>query len=242
MNLGNSYEDENLAESYSAMEFKNTYYVAYRDLPEIIKKYITGKKAIDFGCGGGRSTRFLRNLGFDTLGLDNSENMLRTARKIDPSGKYKLIRNNNFSELNKNYDLILAVFTFDNIANESKLLIFEELEKVLNKNGKIIILVSTPDIYYNEWLSFTTKVFTHNIKAKCGDIVNTIIIDIDDRSPINDILCPDDHYQLIFKKSGLKTVDIFKPLGKKSEPFNWITEDKIAPWCIYVIEPIKKNE
>lgn len=235
MNLNNSYEDKNLAESYSTMEFKNTYYVAYRDLPKIIKKYVSGKNAIDFGCGGGRSTRFLKKLGFSTLGLDNSDSMIKTVMRLDPSGQYTLIKNDDFSVINDKHDLILAIFTFDNIANGSKIKIFKGLKKLLNRGGKIIILVSTPEIYTNEWLSFTTKVFTHNKTAKCGDIVNTIIIDIKDRSPIDDILCPDDHYQFIFNESGLKVIDIHKPLGKNSEPFDWISEDKTPPWCIYVL-------
>jgi len=56
----NSWDNQTRAESYSKLEFPNTYYLAYRDLPEIIGKQATLKRAIDFGCGTGRSTRFLK--------------------------------------------------------------------------------------------------------------------------------------------------------------------------------------
>lgn len=58
----NSWGNELRAGSYSKLEFPNTYYLAYRDIPEIISRHITGKLAVDFGCGTGRSTRFLKQL------------------------------------------------------------------------------------------------------------------------------------------------------------------------------------
>jgi hypothetical protein len=45
----NTYKNQARADSYSKLEFPNTYYLAYRDLPKIISSHITGTKAIDFG-------------------------------------------------------------------------------------------------------------------------------------------------------------------------------------------------
>ena len=65
----NSYEDVKRTEAYSKLEYSSTYYLAYRDLPEIIFEHVKERKAIDFGCGTGRSTRFLQKIGFDTFEL-----------------------------------------------------------------------------------------------------------------------------------------------------------------------------
>ena len=65
MGLFNSYEDAKRAETYAKLEFPGTYYLAYRDLPGIIFDHVKGRKALDFGCGTGRSTRFLQKIGFD---------------------------------------------------------------------------------------------------------------------------------------------------------------------------------
>jgi len=59
MEFQNVYEDEQRAASYARLEYPGTYYLAYRDLPKIISTHVKGRKAIDFGCGAGRSTRFL---------------------------------------------------------------------------------------------------------------------------------------------------------------------------------------
>jgi trans-aconitate methyltransferase len=49
---------------------------------------VTGGKALDFACGCGRSTRFLKTLGFGTTGVDMSAAMLANARRRDPGGNY----------------------------------------------------------------------------------------------------------------------------------------------------------
>jgi hypothetical protein len=61
----NVYDDAKRAEAYAKLEFPSTYYLAFRDLPAIIAEHVTGHTALDFGCGAGRSRRFLKNLGFN---------------------------------------------------------------------------------------------------------------------------------------------------------------------------------
>ena len=36
---------------------------AFRDLPRLFREHVSGQRAVDFGCGTGRSTRFLRGSG-----------------------------------------------------------------------------------------------------------------------------------------------------------------------------------
>jgi SAM-dependent methyltransferase len=117
----NVYEDSARAEAYSKLEFANTYYLAYRDLPEIAVKYAPGRTALDFGCGTGRSSRFLERLGFEATGVDISEEMLRNARETDPSGDYRHVADGDLGPLAPGYDLALSAFTFDNIPAEERL-------------------------------------------------------------------------------------------------------------------------
>jgi predicted TPR repeat methyltransferase len=96
MTFTNSWDNDVRASSYAQLEFPNTYFLAYRDLPEIISKHIMGKQALDFGCGAGRSTRFLKNLGFETIGIDISGDMLKKARAFDPAGTYTQVKNGDY--------------------------------------------------------------------------------------------------------------------------------------------------
>ncbi len=237
MEFANVYEDSKRAEAYAKLEFPGTYYLAYRDLPEIIFKYVKGRKAIDFGCGTGRSTRFLQKLGFDVVGVDIAEDMIKQAGQIDPRGDYHLIKDGDFTQMKQgDYDLILSAFTFDNIPTEQrKVKLFVELGRLLRSEGIIVNLVSSPEIYVNEWESFSTKDFPENRNAKCGDKVKIIVTAIDDKRPVEDIIWPDEDYQEIYKKAGLEVVETRKPLATKDEQFQWVNETRIAPWVIYVL-------
>lgn len=238
MDFVNCYEDTIRANAYATLEFKNTYYLAYRDLPAILQKHVQGRRAVDFGCGTGRSTRFLRQLGFAVTGVDIAEDMIRRARQMDPSGDYRLVPGDDLSSLQRGgCDLVLSVFTFDNIpGSENKVRIFRSLRELLAKCGKIVHVVSTPEIYTHEWTSFSTKDFPENRVCRSGDTVRIIVTDHGDPRPVEDILCTDESYREVFSASGLTTVQMYKPLATGNEPYNWVNETSIAPWAIYVLE------
>lgn len=239
MNFVNCYEDPARADAYSTLEFRNTYYLAYRDLPVILQEHICGTKALDFGCGTGRSTRFLKELGFEVTGVDISEQMIGKARERDPSGDYRLVPGDDLSCLTpRSCDLVLSVFTFDNIAGwEAKMRIFRHLKALLKPGtGRIVHLVSRPEIYWHEWASFSTCAFPENRSAKSGETVRIIVADHADQRPVNDILFTDVSYREIFQEVGLTVVQKYEPLATGSEPYRWKSEIEVAPWAIYVLE------
>jgi len=242
MGFSNVYEDAKRAEAYSKLEFPGTYYLAYRDLPEIIFEHVKGRKAIDFGCGTGRSTRFLKKLGFTVVGVDIAEDMIKKARELDPEGDYRLIEDGDFSQFTNNiFDLVLSVFTFDNIPTpEKKVRNFRELGFLLKNEGGIVNVVSSPEIYTHEWASFSTKDFPENKHAKSGDKVRIIQTGTEDKRPVEDVIWTDKYYQETYRKAGLELIKTYKPLAKESEPYKWVNETRIAPWVIYVLKKKKK--
>lgn len=233
----NCYEDARRAQAYARLEFPGTYHLAYRDLPDILSEHTIGKKALDFGCGTGRSTRFLQRLGFDTVGVDIARGMLEKARETDPGGSYFLIEDGRLKQFENNaYDLVLSAFTFDNIPSmEKKVGILSEMKSLLKSVGIIVNLVSAPEIYVNEWASFSTRDFPENKKAKSGDKVQIVITDIEDKRPVEDFICSDHDYKEIFRKAGLQLVKIHKPLAQKNDPYKWVSETSISPWSIFVL-------
>jgi SAM-dependent methyltransferase len=233
----NIYDDGMRASAYAALEFPGTYYLAYRDLPAIIGEHVRGPKAVDFGCGTGRSTRFLRTLGFDAVGVDIAEPMLALARERDPGGEYLLVPDGDLSALPAGtYDLILSVFTFDNVPTmEKKVALFRSLKHLLKSQGRIVSLVSTPEIYVNEWASFSTKDFPGNRTARSGEEVFTVMLDVEDRRPVADILCTDEDYQEVYSRAELVQLETHRPLAKPTDALPWVSETTIAPWVVYVL-------
>ncbi|TFH00446.1 MAG: class I SAM-dependent methyltransferase [Candidatus Thorarchaeota archaeon] len=241
MEFYNVYEDAKRADAYSRLEFPGTYYLAFRDLPKIISTHATGEKALDFGCGSGRSSRFLQQLGFSTIGIDISAEMVQRARSFDPDGDYRVIQESDFSEQeNYSFNLILSAFPFDNIPSmEKKVMNLRGLKNLLRDDDGILInLVSSPEIYWYEWTSFSTKDFPENKNAKSGDIVQIIQMDIEDKRPVEDIIWTHESYLETYQKAGLEIINTYRPLAKESEPYDWINEARIAPWTIYVLKKI----
>ena len=232
----NCYEDVDRANAYATLEFANTYFLAYRDLPAIFAQHVRGTRALDFGCGTGRSTRFLRTLGFQVTGVDISDDMLRIARTVDPAGDYRLVPGDDLKPFaTASFDLVLAAFTFDNIAGPAKVAIFRSLARLLAPQGVIVAVVSSPLIYTHEWASFSTRDFPENAAAISGDIVRIVVTDHQDRRPVEDILWTDASYREVYREAGLEVVQQLEPLVKGNEPYRWVNETTIAPWVIYVL-------
>jgi SAM-dependent methyltransferase len=234
--FGNVYEDEERARAYATLQFPGTYYLAFRDLPALIRRYNHGSRALDFGCGTGRSTRFLRNLGLNVVGADISQAMLDRARALDPSGDYHLVRDNIAGEfVPGSFDVILAAFTFDNMPTESKADALSALRNLLASDGCLFLVVSAPAIYVNEWSSFSTRNFPENCHARDGDLVRIIMLDVPDHRPVEDILCTDAHYRSLFESAELKVLDVQSPLATGKETTRWVSETTTAAWTIYVL-------
>jgi len=236
--FSNVYEDNERADSYAKLEFPNTYYLAYRDIPELLRKYKNSGRVLDFGCGTGRSSRFIRKLGFDVVGVDISKDMVQKAPKLDPSGDYRCIKNGDFEEFEVgSFDIVLSIFTFDNIPGiENRLNLLNGLSDLLNEGGILVLLDSTPEIYYHEWASFSTKDFSENRNAKSGGRVKIIMTDVNDSRPVDDIMWFEEDYLNLFTRVGLKVLEIHKPLGRKDESIAWVNETVIPPWVIYVLK------
>lgn len=237
--IRNAYDDIDRAEAYARLGFEGTYYIAFRDLPALFARHVTGRRALDFGCGAGRSTRFLRGLAFDVIGVDVSADMVRQARAADPGGEYHVIRDGELDDLpSQSFDLVLAAYPFDNIPGDMhRVRLLVTLRDRLRPDGRFVLLASAPEIYTHEWATFTTVVFPENASARSGDVVRIVIKEGGDDRPIEDLLTLDEDYRDSFRRAGLRLLETHRPLGHEDEPFEWINETRVSPWVIYVLAP-----
>lgn len=241
MPVRNCYEDVVRAAAYARLAFSGTYSLAYRDLPGLILDHVHGTRALDFGCGTGRSTRFLERLGLQVVGVDASDEMLRNARALDPGGDYRTIDARGPGGLPQGaWDLVLSAFTFDNVAAEDKPALLSGIAGLLAPEGAFINLVSSPEIYLHEWASFSTRDYPENRRAKSGDRVRIAITDIADSRPVEDVVCSDEDYHSLYAQAGLEMIAAHRPLGRPDEPHPWVTETRIAPWVLYVAKAARQ--
>jgi SAM-dependent methyltransferase len=232
----NVYDDRDRARAYAELEFPGTYYLAFRDIPRLLAKHVTGTRALDFGCGAGRSSRFLRDQGFDVVGVDISEAMLAEAAARDPQGTYLRLTGDDFGPLgSRQFDLIFAAFSFDNIpGRERRTRLVREMAARLSTAGRLVMVVSSAEIYVNEWLSFSTRDFPENRNAKSGELVRIVMLDVPDRRPVEDAFWTDADYRTTFGGAGLEVMEVHHPMGNDADPFQWVSEREVSPWTIYV--------
>lgn len=237
--IRNAYDDPRRAEAYARLEFHGTYYLAFRDLPALFAEHVTGPNALDFGCGAGRSTRFLRHHGFDVVGVDVAPDMIARARELDPAGGYRLIRDGDLDALPAaHYDLVLAAFPFDNIPGGAhRLRLLSQIRERLAPRGRFFLIASPPELYTHEWVTFTTAAFPGNAGAGSGDVVRIVIKVGGDHRPIEDLLWLDSDYRESFQQAGLEWLATHRPLGQRDDPYEWDTEARVSPWAIYVTAP-----
>lgn len=232
------YDDSGFATSYALLGIQGTYYLAYRDLPEIFKRYTSGNRALDFGCGAGRSTKVLCELGYRTDGVDISLPMIERARTNEPRANYHHVVNGEVGPFEpESFDLILSLVTFDNVPlTPTRDEIVRRLGRLLKTNGVFVMVAATPELYTNEWISVSPKGFSENWSATSGCIVRTRLPETGDDRAWEDIFCTDEDYRKSFASAELSILECRRPLASGDEPFEWISECRVAPFVIYVLK------
>lgn len=237
MDFRNDYEDPRRAAAYDELGLGGTYDLAFRELPGLLEAHVPGRRALDFGCGTGRSGRFLKALGYEVIGVDISADMVAIARERDPAGDWRVIADGDFSSVPPaSRDLVLSAFTFDNVpGRERKERLFAGLRGLLAPGGRLVNIVSTPEIYLNEWATFSTAAFPENRTARAGDVVRIVTTEYSDARPVDDVLWPDADYRAVYAAAGLEVLRVERPLARGDEGTAWKSELTIAPWAIYVL-------
>ena len=71
--MSKTHDYEKHAGEYAELGMEGTQYLAFRDISMLIREYAGSiSSALDYGCGAGRSTRFLKRLGFNVVSVDIS--------------------------------------------------------------------------------------------------------------------------------------------------------------------------
>lgn len=229
---------------YSQLKIEDSYFLAFRAAAELLRKHGSlGTKLLDFGCGTGRSTRFLKTIGFEPTGVDISQDMLKEARQMGQEDYYwlnpkKVSFSEQFSE--QSFDAIFQSFVLLEYSSLSQMVdTFEEFNRVLCDDGIAVIVTGSEDYYRHDWLSFKigesdeeTPDETRSITS--GDKVRVSIKGTD--IVLFDYVWTNSDYRWVFQKSRFDVIDMVSPLARGDEPFEWVNEREFPCWTIYVLK------
>lgn len=232
------------AAQYSKIDLggRGTLYLSFRDIPGLIQKYMAPEKSwqnchcIDYGCGAGRSTRFLKSIGFQHVdGYDVSQTMLHDAKKLDPAGHYNLIQSAKIPASNNTYDLALASFVFVEMGDKQAIEnIFKEIHRVLKPQGLFMIVTTSLELYNpnHKWLSY--RVLTDKPELESGHIVPIKMTDIN--LDLYDYLWDAQDYKKWARDSHFTIVGEDHPKGKSTDNIDWASEVKVSPYTLYILK------
>jgi ubiquinone/menaquinone biosynthesis C-methylase UbiE len=220
------------ADLYSNFKFIGAPCLAYRDMPDILNKYVSGKKVLDYGCGTAESTLFLKSLGYDVVAVDINERMLSIAQERDPNGKYTKINSGAVPFHENSFDLVLCSFVLLEIGTKDEMLnTVQEIHRVLKKGGKFISISASDHTYHHEWLTLNTD-FPENKNITSGSKVKIEFLDIN--LTIDDYFWTEKDYREVFQKAGLVVTDVHNPLGTEDDGYKWKDETTISPISIII--------
>lgn len=225
---------KNYAKYYNRLEIKGTQFLAFRDLGKYINKFkLHNKSFLDFGCGTGKSTRFLKQFSNNIKGVDINQEMILLAKQRDCSIDYLYIDQKQLPFKNCSFDFVFSSWVLVEFSN----IVFmqdavNEIARVLKPGGININVVCNKYTYSKDWVSIDTK-FEENKNLLSGTKVKIKLSDID--LTISDYYWDEKEYEDVFKNA---TLDIFKkhyPKGKKTERIKWKDELFYAPYTMYVL-------
>lgn len=94
------------------------------------------KDILDIGCGTGRYGQKFAEMGYRVLGIDKSLNQLEQAKK-----NIRAIQGNatNLPFSNESFDVCIMILMLHHLGKDERTKAFEEVNRVLRKNGVLII-------------------------------------------------------------------------------------------------------
>jgi len=102
---------------------------------------LKGKKILDVGCGVGRDVEYFLTDGYDPVGIDASENMIKEAKKNIPEGKFKIMDFRKMDFKDDSFDGIWAMASLYHISEDEMVDTLKEFYRVLGKKGLLYIAV-----------------------------------------------------------------------------------------------------
>jgi ubiquinone/menaquinone biosynthesis C-methylase UbiE len=230
--------DEATVTIYANRNNRDTGFIAYRDLPQLLKElYQSNKnKALDFGCGSGFSSWLLLQAGYEVIGVDSNDNMLEQARSRYGDIKFSKIAPGNTPFLEDSFDLIMCAFVLLEMPSLTMIKqILREFRRIIKVSGKLVVVTSSEYLPKNDWL--TAVSMSKNQHLEPGQ--NYQILDTENNMVFSDFYYDDHSYKTAHNEAGFTVNNLYQPLGKKSDGIEWTTEWKLPPYSIYISSPVE---
>lgn len=177
-------------------------------LPKVLKLIgnIDNKKLLDYGCGEGRLSRVLYDLGAIVYAYDISMNMIKISKK--KNNKRKIIYTSDFNSKNvfkkDFYDFVLCFMVLIAIKKDEIDKNLEMIYSVLEKDGHAIFINTNPKAIGHEFKDFFSEIKEEN--KKDGYPYKTYFRTSKGTFEIVDYYYSNNYLKDLYQKSGFKVI------------------------------------
>jgi len=192
---------------------------------------IKGKNILDYGCGNGKFSIYLDRLGARVVGIDISDSQLEVAKRDNLGSVAYLLDNDPVIEENylDYFDSAVLIFVLCEISSKEKIIsILRRINKLLKKEGGLVILNPNWDKSNGKDFMTHQMVFTQNLRPGCK--VTTLL---KGETPIHipDFYWPKNNYLEMLTEAGFNNFEIFEPLALQ-DGTDWKDEKEFPPYLI----------
>ena len=212
---------------HAVMDWRLGYFVV-----ETMMREIRGKKILDYGCGSGKFSRRMRDLGALVTAVDVSENAIERAKQRDKTNiYYRVIENDDLSFMNNNsLDEAVATFVFCTMQQDDQVRnITSQIYEKLNPEGYITILEPHPEALGYEFVSMKRE---RPEKVKSGTPIKVQLTGME--TPFYDYWRSIDDYARILDETGFKVETIKEPIVENCPNETFWKDERIQPPLLIV--------
>lgn len=119
-------------------------------------------KILDVGCGPGKDSHYIVSKGFDVVGIDLSEEMIKIAKKNFPEIDFRVMDMRRMHFENESFDGVFVAFSLIHLPKKEVLSTLNKLHGVLKKEGIVYVAVQegeSKEIFLTEPLKPHEKIF-----------------------------------------------------------------------------------
>ena len=131
-----------IAEKYVTIFFEDSCDNKYIDK---FLNNLSGTKILDAGCGVGNDCKYAQERGFEIVGIDFADEIIKEAKKKYPVGNFKVMDVTQLSFPKETFDGIIFINVLFHLPKSQIDHVFNELNKVLKKGGKMIMIFQEGD-------------------------------------------------------------------------------------------------
>jgi len=191
-----------------------------------------GKRILDYGCGSGKFSRRLRDLGALVTAVDVSVNAIDRAKQRNRASiDYRVVENDDLSFLGKgSIDGAVAAFVFCTMQQESQIrTIAKQIYEKLNPKGYFIVLEPHPEALGYEYVSMKRE---RPKEVKSGTPIKVQLVGIN--TPFYDYWRSKKDYIRILDETGFKVDIIKEPIVENCPDETFWKDERIQPPLLIV--------